>query len=67
MYNEFSHHQTTKIEEEKALSRETSAGYSKRLLKVHWWRVVLDESQRVPKPAGAPDVDPFLYKAGCAA
>lgn len=33
------------------------------LLRVHWWRVVLDESQRVPKPTGAASSMTAIAKA----
>ena len=33
------------------------------LLRMHWWRVVLDESQRVPKPAGAASAMTAIAKA----
>ena len=34
------------------LSLEARPGAPKTLRRVHWWRVVLDESQRLPRPAG---------------
>ncbi len=33
------------------------------LLRMHWWRVVLDESQRVPKPAGSASAMTAIAKA----
>ena len=33
------------------------------LLRMHWWRVVLDESQRVPKPLGAASAMTAIAKA----